>query len=157
MRINENLKIQKGNSQENLKKYMGKNTDFDAYNISADKKYHFEIQTKNGSRWFLMMPIKSSKGACKYQKRFSIEKCFQDQKSSGFNIESSKIRKCSRFKRLYFSMCLAQLFATMIGEYVENQNHPLKKTFPILEKAISVFSGLDIEFANIAFQKSLKS
>ena len=157
LRINENLKIQKGNCEENLKKYIGKNTSFEAYNISANKSYRFEIQTKNGSTWFLMMPTKSLDGASKYQKRFSIEKCFQDQKSSGFNIESSKIRKYSRFKRLYFSMCLAQLFAVMIGEYVDNQNHPLKKNFPTLAKLISVFSGSDTEFAKIASPKSSKS
>ena len=141
LRINENLKIRRDNQLENLKKYIGKNTSFDAYNISAGKDYHFEIQTEKGSTWFLMMPLKSSNGATKYQKRFSIEKCFQDEKSSGFEIEKNKIKKYSRFKRLYFSMCLAQLFTVVIGEYVSNQNHPLKKNFPILAKLISAFSG----------------
>ena len=152
LRIQENLKIKRGDREENLKKYVGKNVSFDAQFILNKKSYHIEIQTKNRSTWFLMMPLSSSNGVEKYQKRFSIEKCFQDQKSSGFNIENSKIRKYSRFKRLYFSMCLAQLFA--VGEYVTNKEHPLKKTFPILEAAISVFSDSDIEFAKAALPKS---
>ncbi len=51
------------------------------------------IKTEKGSTWFLVMPLTVTKGASRYEKRFSIEKCFQDQKSSGFNIEKSKIRK----------------------------------------------------------------
>lgn len=153
LRIQENLKIKRDNCEENLKKYIGKNTNFDAQIISSEKNYHIEVQTKNESTWFLIMPISRSNGVEKYQKRFSIEKCFQDQKSSGFKIENNKIRKYSRFKRLYFSMCLAQLFAVMIGEYLTNKNHPLKKTFPILDCVISVFSDLDIEFAKVVSPK----
>lgn len=153
LRINENLNILRNDRKENLQKYEGKNISFDAYNISAKKEYHFEIKTKNKSTWFLMMPINSLNESSKYQKRFAIEKCFQDQKSSGFDIESSKIKKYSRFKKLYFTTCLAQLFLVVIGEYVTNQNHPLKKNFPILVNVISVFSVSDIEFASIASLK----
>lgn len=60
---------------------------FDTYNVSAGKDYYFEIQTEKGSTWFLMMPKKSANGVEKYRRRFSIEKCFQDQKSSGFDIK----------------------------------------------------------------------
>ncbi len=35
-----------------------------------------------------------------YEKRFKIEKLFQDNKSSGFNIEANKIKKYDRFKRM---------------------------------------------------------
>ena len=43
----------------------------------------------------------------------------------------------------YMSMCLAQLFMVIIGEYVQNKKHPLKKRYPILIDAISVFSSSD--------------
>ena len=92
------------------------------------------------------MPLTETKGVSRYEKRVSIKKCFQDQKSSGFNIEKSKIRKYARFKRLYFAVCLAQLFTVIIGEHVTNNNHPLKESFPILEELISAFSGSDTKF-----------
>jgi hypothetical protein len=86
---------------------------------------NFEIRTEKKSTWFLFSSISPEKEF--YKKRFSIEKCFQDQKSLGFDIEKTKIKKYDRFKRLYFSVCLSQLFVVMIGEYAANKNHPLKK------------------------------
>ena len=112
-----------------------------------------KIKTKNNSTWFLLMPPKSKNGTQKYEQRFSIEKCFQDQKSSGFNIEKCKIRKYDRFKRLYFSMCVAQLLVVITGEYVEETGHPLKKTFPITAALISVFSDLASDCSVIVSQK----
>jgi hypothetical protein len=41
----------------------------------------------------------------------------------------------------------------MIGEYIENENHPLKKRFPILADVISVFSNLDGMLARHCFAK----
>jgi hypothetical protein len=57
------------------------------------------------STWFLVSSISSGKEFSEfYKKCFSIEKCFQDEKSSGFDIEKTKIKKYDRFKRLYFSV-----------------------------------------------------
>ena len=39
------------------------------------------------------------------------------------------------------------------GEYVEIEDHPLKKTFPITIDVISAFSKLDLNYFNIASQK----
>ena len=137
--INENLKIERDGKIENLEKYKGKNEKFKARVVSWDEEYFFEIRTKNGSTWFLMMPPESKNGAEKYEQRFEIEKC--------------KIRKYDRFKRLYFSVCLAQLLIVIAGDYVETEDHPLKKTFPITANLISVFSRLDSSYFNIASQK----
>ena len=126
LRLRENLRIKTHGEVENLEDYKGKNTAFDVQVVSWDEEYHFEIKTENGSTWFLLMPLGSKNGAQKYEQRFSIEKCFQDQKSSGFDVEKSKIRKYDRFKRLYFSMCLSQLLMVIVGEHVEFENHPLK-------------------------------
>lgn len=153
LRINENLKIEKNGKEENLEKYKGKNAKFKARVISWDEEYFFEIRTKNESTWFLMLPEESKNGAEKYEQRFSIEKCFQDQKSSGFEIEKCKIKKYDRFKRLYFSVCLVQLLMVIVGEYVETEDHPLKKTFPITVSLISVFSRLGLNYFNIVSQK----
>ena len=153
LRINENLKIERNGKIENLEKYKGKNKKFKARVVSWNEEYFFEIRTKNNSTWFLMMPLESRSGAKEYEQRFSIEKCFQDQKSSGFEIEKCKIRKYDRFKRLYFLMCIAQLLIVIAGEYIETENHPLKKTFPITADMISAFSRLDLNYFNIASLK----
>ena len=80
MRINENLRIKKHDKIEKLEEYKGKNIKFDAEILSWEEGYHFEIKTENDSTWFLVMPIGSKNGAQRYVQRFSIEKCFQDQK-----------------------------------------------------------------------------
>ena len=153
LRIKENLQINIHGKIEKLEKYKGRNDKFDAEVVSWGEKYHFEIKTENNSTWFLIMPIGLKNGAERYAQRFSIEKCFQDQKSSGFEIEKCKIRKYDRFKRLYFSMCLAQLLAVIAGEYIETKNHPLKKTFPTTAVLISVFSDSDLICSKIPFLK----
>lgn len=153
LRINENLNIRVGDKVCNLSDFEGGNTKFTAYVFRWGKEVHFEIHTEKESTWFLMLSKSEISGKETYEKRFSIEKCFQDQKSSGFNIEKCKIRKYDRFKRLYFSVCLAQLFMVMLGEYIENEQHPFKKKFPILADAILVFSNSDGIFAKSYFTK----
>ena len=140
LRINENLRIERSGKVENLEKYKGKNTKFNARVVSWDKEYSFEIRTKNGSTWFLIMPSELKNGAEKYEQRFSIEKCFQDQKSSGFDIEKCKIKKYDRFKRLYFTMCLAQLLIVIAGEYIETEKSSYKKNISYNRKFdLSIF------------------
>ena len=141
LRLNENLQIKTGEHISNLNDFSGKNAKFTAYVFKWKKEVEFEIHTENKSTWFLMLSRPDILGKTTYEKRFSIEKCFQDQKSAGLNIEKCKIRKYDRFKRLYFSACLAQLFIVAIGEYVENEQHPIKKRFPIIASATLAFSS----------------
>jgi hypothetical protein len=145
LRISEDLRIKIDDNILNLKDFSGQNTKFTAHVLAWDKDANFEIKTEKKSTWFLFSSKKNPSEI--YPKRFAIEKCFQDEKSSGFNIEKTKIRKYDRFKRLYFTVCLAQLFIVMLGEYVANEDHPLKKNFPILAEVISAFSSLDGSFA----------
>ncbi len=153
LRLNENLNIRIGDKVCNLSDFDEKNAKFTAHVFTWKKEVHFEIHTENKSTWFLMLSKPAISGKEIYEKRVSIEKCFQDQKSSGLNIEKSKIRKYDRFKRLYFAACLAQLFIVMVGEYIENEQHPLKKRFPILVGVTSAFSSSDGTFAKNYFIK----
>lgn len=143
LRIRDNLNIKVDGKACKLSDYAGKNIKIKAHVFAWEKDVDIEVCTEKGSSWFLLLSSGDISGHETYKKRFSIEKCFQDQKSSGFNIEKCKIRKYDRFKRLYFSMCLAQLFVVMIGEYIENENHPLKKRFHIYANVISAYSDLD--------------
>ena len=116
LRLCENLNIQKGGIDLNLQTFAGSNSLFKAYVPCWKKHMYFEIKTANKSTWFLMKSEEKMHASEIYEKRFSIEKCFQDMKSSGFNIEKSKIRKYDRFKRMCFLTSLAQLFAVIVGE-----------------------------------------
>ncbi len=55
-----------------------------------------------------------------YRNRFTIEKMFQDEKSSWFNIEKSRLKKYSRFKKLLFCVYLAQLLMIFVWNYLSD-------------------------------------
>ena len=143
VRICENLKIKIGEKMLNIKDLKGGNDSFSANVLTWQKNLKFQIKTKENSTWFLITNLENTDVSEIYEKRFGIEKCFQDQKSSGFNIEKTKIRKYDRFKRLYFSVCFAQVIVVVLGDYMVSKNHPIKKNFSTYIGVISAFSSLD--------------
>ncbi len=50
-----------------------------------------------------------------YQKRFSIETFFSDQKSRGFNIQRSPLSDPARLAKLLIATCLAYIFCILAG------------------------------------------
>ena len=66
----------------------------------------------------------------RYKERFKIEKCFFEQKSNGFNVEKSKVRKYERMGRLLFCICVSQAFMLIVGNIVKHNHHDIKKNFP---------------------------
>ena len=66
-----------------------------------------------------------------YEKRFKIEKLYQDYKSSGFNIEGNKIRKYDRFKRLLYCIALAHALSCFLGDLVCSVKNDFKKKFAL--------------------------
>ena len=74
-----------------------------------------------------------------YQKRFKIEKYFQDQKSSGFDIEKTKIRKYDRFKRLFYLIGLSHIFAVFLGNFLLSKDNTIKKTFLCIQMRSQFF------------------
>ena len=65
---------------------------------------------------------------------------FQDQKSSGFNIENSKIEKYDRFKKLLYLVSLTQMLMMFIGDYIDDNVDEIKKKFQLHIGLISAFS-----------------
>lgn len=101
--------------------------------------YHNEQQ---GKRWYLASNINElnhDQAINIYRNRFKIEKCFQDLKSSGFDIESSKIKKYDRFKRLLTLCCIASALMLVVGSFVDAHRPALKKRFPIHINVITAF------------------
>lgn len=122
------------------------------------KKWDKEIEVyrneQNKKQWYLASNINGlnhSDAVDIYCKRFKIEKCFQDLKSSGFDIESSKIKKYDRFKRLLTICCIASALMLIVGGFVDTHKHKLKKRFPIHINVIIAFLILQ----NKSFKASL--
>jgi transposase len=95
---------------------------------------HFKVIIKRWSRnvdvfkcsngkgdWHLLSNIEglsSFDAELIYKNRFKIEKCFQDLKSSGFNIEQSKIKKYSKYKKLLAMVMVAHVLLVFLGHVI---------------------------------------
>ncbi len=135
IRLQTDLNVQHKNKIRKLSSIRKNNTDLRKLYVQAWKKnVRVVVRKKNKAFWWLVTDLDRltiDSIASIYAERFKIEKCFQDQKSSGFDIENSKIRKYDRFKRLLFCVCLAQLFFVFLGDAIHNSKHNIKKNFPL--------------------------
>ena len=77
-----------------------------------------------------------------YVKRFNIEKMFQDQKSSIFQIEQTQIKKYSKFKKLYYIVNLVQAMMMLMGYFLEEKLPELKKKYPVQSEILFPLSIL---------------
>ena len=94
VRINSNLRVKDlENNQKNLQEFNKTNIkNLELYVNVWDQNIIIETCTSNNSTWFLVKSSAELNGKEIYQKRFKIEKLFQDSKSLGFNIEANKIK-----------------------------------------------------------------
>ena len=123
VRINSNFRVKDlENNQKNLQEFDKTNLKkLELYVNSWDQNIIIETCTNNDSTWFLVKSSAELNGKEIYEKRFKIEKLFQDSKSSGFNIEENKIKKYDRFKRMLYCCHLSHLFLTLLGSYIDNK------------------------------------
>jgi transposase len=84
--------------------------DFACKNIRFEAEVIFEVKKENNSTWYLATNLGNQGVAEMYESRFKIEKLFQDLKSSGYNIENTKIRKYDRIKRMLYLSCLSYAY-----------------------------------------------
>jgi hypothetical protein len=95
------------------------------HNIYLSDEYfgevHIAFARLKGSReyWYIISdePVEE-KTFDEYGLRFMIEENFLDDKSNGFQLESSLIRSASVLNRLCFALAVATLFLTAQGEKV---------------------------------------
>ena len=79
------------------------------------------------SNWFLLTSLNDEdleNIVSRYWQRFKIEKMFQDQKSSWFDIESSKIEYYDRFKKLLFLIYIAQSIIICVWDLLYSEPTP---------------------------------
>jgi hypothetical protein len=122
LRINEDLRILTHNEISiNLKEYDGKNARVNGHVIKWDKDINFEIKTKNNSTWYIATNLEKQRDTAEiYEKRFKIEKMFQDIKSEGYDIESTRIRKYDRMKRMLYLVLLSHALSVFLGWFVKH-------------------------------------
>jgi hypothetical protein len=136
IRIKEDLKLEtKDKKAFNLKEFKGKTTSFKATVLSWKKELNFHVRTKNGETWYIV--ASSDKAGCAevYERRFKIEKLFQDIKSSGYNIEKTQIRKYERVKRILYTILAGHAISTFFGVFIKS----VKKNYPSHWELAKVF------------------
>ena len=65
-------------------------------------------------------------GVATYKKRWEIETAFRAMKSSGFNIEDTYLRDRVRIARLFAMVCIALVWAYLVGEHKDIYVKPIK-------------------------------
>ena len=151
LRMNKNLSVglsvqDDENIPENLAEFDWTNhQNLNLYIKRWQKDCIFETTTSKDSTWCLLKSSTELNGKEIYEKRFKIEKLFQDSKSSGFDIEKTKIRKYDRFKRMFYCVSLAHMFAVILGNFINNKTNDIKKNSALHSKILSAFLLLDPE------------
>lgn len=146
LRIKENVKILEDEFSEVKKLKDFSDADFyfkDAIIVAWNKKVRLLKTSKDKHSWHIVTNLNEAKFheiIKQYSHRFKCEKMFQDQKSSGFNIEKSKIKKQDRFKKVLYLVSLAQVLMMFIGDYINDNADEIKKKFQLHIGLISAFS-----------------
>ncbi len=146
IRLEPNFHVTKGNHKGIMRNVVVENGKHEVFVRKWDTNISVFRNEKKGKVWYLASNIKNID--CKtviknYEDRFKIEKCFQDLKSSGFDIEKSKIRKYDRFKRLVAMCMLAHVILVVLGSFIKNKMPDLLKKFPLHGEMILAYLQLE--------------
>lgn len=144
IRLEPNLKIKYKNKLGIMSKLLQGNGKYEVEVISWNKTVIVFRNEHEGKIWYIVTTLtemEQPEGIKHYRKRFGIEKLFQDLKSSGFDIEQTKIRKYMRFKRLFFLCCLAYSLLLLLGEIIETSHPELKKNSRAITSRFIAYSS----------------
>jgi hypothetical protein len=145
IRATPNMKISTDDVTKIMNAYYTKDGTYELDIVSWKKKIIVHKASNKKGEWFLLSNIKGidhKKAASIYQDRFKIEKCFQDLKSSGFNIEKSKIKKYARYKRLLAMVSIAHALLVMLGHVIVTKlPHFLKNSALMADVILAYFQS----------------
>lgn len=145
IRITPNMNIKMNKKEGLLEELAKEDGEHSVYVKSWKRNIDVIRKEKDEKVWYLVNNIKGlekEEAVDIYKDRFKIEKCFQDLKSSGYDIESSKIEKYERFKRLLVLCCISHTLTVFTGLLISRSEPALKKRYPTHIKLISAFSPL---------------
>ena len=147
LRMNESLIVETGGKKINLKEKRA-DEEFDGYVVSWKEMHRFTIVRKGDKIWYLLSNSAENNAQSYYERRFKIEKNYQDCKSSGYDIEKNKIRKYDRFKRMIYLVILAHALTCIVGYIINVTRNSIKKnsiaTDQLNTRLILAFSELDM-------------
>jgi Transposase DDE domain len=87
----------------------------------------WSTQADDDEPWYLLSDLPA--GRCvlqRYVGRFSIEEMFRDFKEQGFRLEKTRLRDSERVARLVLCVCIAYVFALLLGEHVTERGEHQK-------------------------------
>jgi hypothetical protein len=148
IRLQPNMKAEYGNKKGILSDIIKDDGSFEVRVKKWNRDLTIFKNTKDDKEWYLSSNIKgltSQEVIQIYNDRFKIEKCFQDLKSSGFDIESSKIKKYDRFKRMLTMCVISHSIAVITGSFISKHMPAFKKNFPTHTNLISAYLPLQSE------------
>lgn len=134
IRLQPSMRVQYGEHTGIMRNIITEDGSFDVFVPCWGRDIRVHRHTLNGKTWYIVSDIKGLNHfeiAEIYGGRFKIEKCFQDLKSSGFDIECSKIRKYDRYKRLLAMCVVAHTILVMVGKFVREHKPAFLKNFPL--------------------------
>jgi len=142
IRATPNLKVQYQNQEDILDSLCKENGTYPLQVVHWNKNITCYKIVQDQKEWYLFSNIKDIDheiAAKIYKDRFKIEKCFQDLKSSGFNIEKTKIRKYSNYKRLLAIIMVAHTLLVMLGHVIVVKIPSFLKSSALMADAILAY------------------
>jgi hypothetical protein len=134
VRFKESTRVEIGNEQIKVSELPNISNKYKNITLKTDKENTQRNLTVSFSKdknlkqgWYLISNLAFDNIQNIYVNRFQIEKTFQDQKSSSFNIEKTKITDYTKFKKLLYCTYLAQNLLLFLGEYISENVDTIKK------------------------------
>jgi Transposase DDE domain len=147
IRLTTNKKILNENGKFSLSDLRSRK-ELQEINVTAWKKNVHIIKTpktKEKEGWCLatsLVNLTYTELVEEYKRRFKIEKVFQDLKSSGFDLESSKIKKYDRYKRIFCLSAIAHALMVLVGNCIDENIPELKKRSLLCVDVLLAYSKL---------------
>ena len=142
IRLEPNLKVNHNGQVGILSTLLNGNGQFEVTLLAWNRTVTLLRNQLQGQVWFIVTSLSDQtqpEGIDTYANRFAIEKLFQDLKSSGFDLECTKITQYSRFKRLFFICCLSYSLMVLVGDLIVEKHPLLKKNSPLCTSPFIAF------------------
>ena len=146
IRLQPNMKISCGGKKGLMENVLSEDGVYECTIIPWKMQFRIVRKTEDGSTWFISTNSSKEeafKVSSIYEQRFKIEKVFQNLKSSGFDIENSKIKKYQNFQRILFLSCFAYSLILLLGRIVDTKIVAFKKNSPISTNLLTACLSLD--------------
>lgn len=146
VRLQPNMMVKTEGQQGIIEEIITQDGVYSCHIICWNKSYKIIRHSKHEKVWYLLTnlsTINSLDSTIVYANRFKIEKLFQNLKSSGFDIEKSKIKKYDRFKRMLFLSCFAHSILVLLGKFVNEKLPSIKKKSQICTNLLIASSSLE--------------